>query len=99
MSHDAIPQVGWGIEPEVSMCGVVQEKCRLPVGDGVVLMGVFDETGTLPSGTFWASWEAPLDDTVSPAPAPPSIPFSSFATDGWPFHTLHAFISFPCGTA
>ena len=41
---------------------VFQENCRLPVKDGVVLMGVFDETGTLPSGTFWASFEAPEDD-------------------------------------
>lgn len=52
----------------------VQEKCRLPVADGVVLMGVFDETGTLPSGTFWASWEAPLDDAVRHHPCMHSLP-------------------------
>eukprot|EP00892_Ulva_mutabilis_P008489 jgi/Ulvmu1/6011/UM026_0137.1 len=35
----------------------VEDKCRMPLEDGVNLMGVMDESGSLPAGTFWARWD------------------------------------------
>jgi RNA-dependent RNA polymerase len=43
----------------------MQDKCRVAVDKGVVLIGTMDETGTLPESTFWASWERPLRNSNS----------------------------------
>jgi hypothetical protein len=46
------------IPSEVSLSApLLQDKCRLPVRQGVSLLGVLDETGALPEGMFWASWD------------------------------------------
>ena len=53
----------------------VQEKCRMPVERGVNLVGIMDETGALPAGTFWASWDPSRDNrghaTAQAAPLTP----------------------------
>ena len=38
-------------------CPALQGKCRIPLKDGVNLIGVMDESGALPEGTFWARWD------------------------------------------
>lgn len=34
----------------------MQDKCKLPVKDGVTLLGVLDESGSLAPGEVWFSW-------------------------------------------
>lgn len=41
---------------------LVQDKCRMPVQNGANLLGIMDETGALPHGTFYASWDASRDN-------------------------------------
>lgn len=51
----------------------MQDKCRVLVKQGVLLIGIMDETGMLPDGTFWASWDHPADlDEDTYATRPPS---------------------------
>lgn len=35
----------------------MQKRCRIVIEDGINLIGVMDESGTLPAGTFWAQWD------------------------------------------
>eukprot|EP00892_Ulva_mutabilis_P008486 jgi/Ulvmu1/6009/UM026_0135.1 len=35
----------------------VTDKSRIPLKDSINLIGVMDESGTLPAGTFWACWD------------------------------------------
>lgn len=61
---------------EHNMPPCMQEKCRVPVAQGVVLIGILDETGTLPTGTFYASWDRPQENNDDPyaTSAPQPLP-------------------------
>ena len=58
----------------------MQEKCRMPVERGVVLIGILDETGKLLPGTFYACWDRPQTN-------PDKDPYSSKPPEALPAHT------------
>lgn len=62
----------------------LQEKCQLPIQQGVVLIGIMDETGQLPSGTFWASWNRSDITSAKPyaQPTPTPLPAGTRAVVG-----------------
>lgn len=46
----------------------------MPVEKGVVLIGIMDETGKLPAGTFYACWDRPPADSDDPYATPTAEP-------------------------